>query len=175
MFYKIFMCRARRPVQCLDSSLCSARGGFTQPLDSSCTAVATSSTTVESILFFLLLDCSSKEPVFSNFWIIFSRPCTVIRPTPFFFNILKCLEFLQSYWCTVIVLVKKLYKQNAVLQWGSHGENLRQEMKKIHVCDVFITSEMNIFINVFWCLQCHLLLKFGITFLLVPYVFPHLQ
>ena len=66
--------------------------GFTPPLDSSCTTLTTSWVIVELILFFPLPDCTSKEPVFSNFWIIFNRRCTVIGPTIFFIplNVRNC-------------------------------------------------------------------------------------
>ena len=97
-------------------------------------------------LFLLLPDCTSEKPVFSNFWIIFNRPCTIIGPTPFFIP-LSVRNFYRATGTQSLFLYKsftsrkKLYKQIAVLQWDSHGELLRHEMKKSHVPAVFITSE----------------------------------
>ncbi|GFT80941.1 hypothetical protein TNCV_1935311 [Trichonephila clavipes] len=89
--------------------------GCKPPLESSCTVVATSSTTVELTLFLPQADCRCKEPISSNFSIIFSRSWAVLGLTPFF-NTLECPEVLQSYWCTVIILAKKLYKQSTFPQ-----------------------------------------------------------
>ena len=53
----------------------------------------------------------------------------VIGPTTFFLA-LECPELLQRYWCTVIVLVKKLCKQSAIFRWDRHSEFLKHEKSK---------------------------------------------
>ena len=77
--------------------------------DPSCNAVATSSTTVECIRFLPLSGCTSNESVVSNFCIICFRPMTLIGPTPFF-HTLQCPEFLQSYSCTIVIIVVQPYQ-----------------------------------------------------------------
>lgn len=56
-------------------------------LDSSCNAVAISSTAMAAIFFQPLSDCTSNEPVFTIFKIIFHRPLQGIGPDFKYFNL----------------------------------------------------------------------------------------
>ena len=75
---------------------------------------------------------------------------------------------------------KNLYKQSAIFQLNSHGDLLRQEMKKSHVPGVFITSEtsrqhdrhFNLHVLTLTALSVAKIWKY---FFLMPFVFTHLQ
>ena len=112
--------------------------GFAPPVDSSCIAVATFSINSfsNSIRLHTTRICLFK---FVNIFLqIHGSHWTIVL---FSFITFECPELLQSFWCTAIVLVKKIYKQSAVLLWDSHGELLRHEMKKSRVPGVFRTTE----------------------------------
>ena len=59
------------------------------------------------------------------------------------FHILEIMELLQSYWCTIIFLVKKPYKQSVDLLWNIYVELLRHKIRKRHLAGVFITTAMS--------------------------------
>ena len=152
------MHRAHRLLQYSDNYLCTTRLQTTVQLLLNCCSLQLTSniyrrlmSSTSIVVFFFLYKIHIKRircvfytgSVFLNFWINFSRPSVVIGSTLFFHKI-ECPEFLQSYWCTVIVLVKKTYKQIAILYWDSHNELLRHEIRKSRVLDVFITAAMNL-------------------------------
>ena len=89
------------------------------------------------------------------------------------FYTLQCPEFLQSYSCTIDILVVQLYQQSAFLQWNTHGERLRRDMRNSLVPRGFITLECvvcmtSILICIFYRLQRHLLLNFETIFFSLP-------
>ena len=110
------------------------------PLHFSCTTVATFSTYVASILFISLSDFASKEHVFSNFLIIFSRLMAGIRSTPSF-HTLEFPELLQNPGAKHSSCEKTLQAEldPSLIQ---SCEFLRREMKKSYILDVFIIIAM---------------------------------
>ena len=127
-----FMHHNHRPVQCSGYSLRAERFYIILRL-----LLHSCLTTVQSILFLPQKNLSFR--ISESFLIDWHN-----QRTNAFFHSLECPELPQSYCCTVTVLVKKLSKQSAVLQWNSHGVLFRNEMKKSRVPCVFITSETSI-------------------------------
>ena len=71
------------------------------------------------------------------FWIKFFKQTAVVSLTVFSYPFsFECPQLLQSYWCTVIALVKMNYKQNVIFHWNGHGELLKLKMRRSRASSV---------------------------------------
>lgn len=95
----------------------------TSPLLSYSTAVAKSSTDIESFLI-PSTRWTSKEPVVSNLWFFFSRSTAVVLPISFYYTF-ECLKILQSGSYTVIVFVKKLRNRDLCKKKSNNRVNVK--------------------------------------------------